>query len=185
MKEIDGLMARSHYRVIEWLCIYDQTVNGQRARQADDDRGCWVGTAWAWERTPGGQGPHVKECADVLGPSAAPDTYSDTGRSRPGACTRPQNTVPHTDAGTGTPASCACAHTSITHADGQCTPRVKPHAPADAEGWHLWRGLRETPVPDWAGGMLCLGSGVRGWKFLCCGGHSSCRGQLVTCPVSC
>lgn len=31
MKEIDGLIAWSHYRVIEWLCTYDQTVSADVA----------------------------------------------------------------------------------------------------------------------------------------------------------
>lgn len=33
MKEIDGLIARSHYGVIEWLCTYDQTVSADVARK--------------------------------------------------------------------------------------------------------------------------------------------------------
>lgn len=33
MKEIDGLIACSHYGVIEWLCTYDQTVNADVARK--------------------------------------------------------------------------------------------------------------------------------------------------------
>lgn len=60
-------MARSHYRVIEWLCIYDQTVNGPRALQADDE-GLLVGTAGPWERPLGGQGPPCEgtcKCAGV------------------------------------------------------------------------------------------------------------------------
>lgn len=31
MKEIDGLIAWSHYGVIEWLCTYDQAVDGDVA----------------------------------------------------------------------------------------------------------------------------------------------------------
>ena len=33
MKEIDGLIACSHYGVIEWLCTYDQTINADVARK--------------------------------------------------------------------------------------------------------------------------------------------------------
>lgn len=33
MKEIDGLIACSHYGVIEWLCTYDQTVDADVARK--------------------------------------------------------------------------------------------------------------------------------------------------------
>lgn len=31
MKEIDGLIACSHYGVIEWLCTYDPSVNADVA----------------------------------------------------------------------------------------------------------------------------------------------------------
>lgn len=66
-------MAHSHYRVIEWLCIYDQTVNGLRAPQADDERGCqWAQLSLG--RDPGaGKGHHVKEHADVPESSATPN----------------------------------------------------------------------------------------------------------------
>lgn len=36
MKEIDGLIACSHYGVIEWLCTYDQTVSADVARKQSD-----------------------------------------------------------------------------------------------------------------------------------------------------
>lgn len=56
MKEIDGLIACSHYGVIEWLCTYDPTVSadvaGKRSARSWGDtepplhpEGCGVGGA--------------------------------------------------------------------------------------------------------------------------------------------
>lgn len=42
MKEIDGLIACSHYGVIEWLCTYDPTVNADVAGKRN---------AWSWGDT--------------------------------------------------------------------------------------------------------------------------------------
>lgn len=61
------------------------------------------------------------------------------------------------------PYTCRCAvHPTCLHT---LHTLVKPHAPADAEGWCFWRGLREMLVLVWAKGKMYLGSRVRGWQF--------------------
>lgn len=99
MKEIDGLIACSHYGVIEWLCTYDQTVNADVARK----RSAWShGGMWAAPPSPGrystggGKALGTPDCprslrwAGVLGPhpaargwSRSPGSSSGTGSPKP------------------------------------------------------------------------------------------------------
>lgn len=69
---------------------------------------------------------------------------------------KPTHTVTHTHMSTQMPgptcvchSSYTCPHTLHTH--------VKLLTPADAEGWHLWRGPRETTVTVWAEGGCAWG----------------------------
>lgn len=77
MKEIDGLIARSHYGVIEWLCTYDQTVSADVARKRS-----------AWSCVGGGRAqppPCTPERCSVWG-SAARSPGDPHSAPRSGLC---------------------------------------------------------------------------------------------------
>lgn len=80
MKEIDGLIACSHYGVIEWLCTYDQTVSADVARKQSDwsiPDGCGTGGAEPWGP------PFCPQCPGCVGvPGPHPAARGGSGVSR-------------------------------------------------------------------------------------------------------